>query len=109
MEQNEQELWKYMMNSEELQLRGLSRALYPPPESLRSLANVFCFDGSMPPNKKEGIVKELLRYRVIDVFAHMKGTCEALDHSVLPIPRQDVVQAVPQLVRLMFLILIIRD
>jgi hypothetical protein len=52
----------------------------------------------MSLNKKEGILKELLRYRIIDVFAHMKGMCEALDHSILPIPRQDVVQAVPQLV-----------
>lgn len=109
MEKDEQALWKDMMNPEELRLRGLSRSPHLPPESLRSLANVFCFDGSMPPNKKEGIVKELLRYCIIDVFAHMNGTSEALDHPVLRFPRQDVIRAVPQLVRLTFLRLIVRD
>lgn len=91
------------MNSEELTLRGLTKPQHPPPQSLRALANVFCLDGSMPPNKKDIIVKELLKYHLIDVFAYTREGMGGFDDSLVAVPWQHVVQAAPQLASLTFM------
>ena len=103
IQEDEQVLWREIMNSEELILRDLTKPQHPPPESLRALANTFCFDGSMPPNKKDAIVKELLKYRLIDIFAYTGNGMEGLDNSIVEVPRQYVVWAAPQLVCLIFI------
>jgi hypothetical protein len=103
IQEDEQALWMEMMNSEELVLRGLTKPQHPPPESLRALANTFCFDGSMPANKKDAIVKELLKYRLVDLFAYTGKGMKGLDDSIVGVPRQYVVRAAPQLVRLTFI------
>ena len=57
----------------------------------------------MPPNKKDAIVKELLKYRLVDLFAYTGKGMEDLDDSTVGVPRQYVVRAAPQLVRLNFI------
>jgi hypothetical protein len=106
IQENEQALWTETMDSEELTARGLTRPppSHHPPESLRSLGNIFCLNGSMPPKKKDAIVKELLKYRLIDVFAHahMRPELEGFSCSAAAVPKQDVIRAAPQLVRHIF-------
>jgi hypothetical protein len=92
-----------MMNSEKLVLRGLTKLQHPPPESLRALANTFCFDGSMLPNKKDAIMKELLKNRLVDLFTYTGKVMEGLDDSMVGVSRQYVVQAALQLIYLNFI------
>jgi hypothetical protein len=103
IQEDEQALWMETMHSGELVLRGLTKPRRPPPGSLRALANVFCFEGSMPPNKKDIIVKELLKYRLVDMFAYTREGMVGFDGSKVAVLRQRVVQAAPQLVRLAFI------
>jgi hypothetical protein len=83
--------------------KGSDKAATSSTTELASLGQHFCLDGSMPPNKKDIIVKELLKYHLIDVFVYTREGVEGLDDSVVAVPRQNVIQAAPQWVSLTFM------